>query len=95
MVLLYLLEMIISPPRRYPDLYPVLNVLVSTPVFGFIWLWSIKRGIEVSWTLGGLPGSGMVKKIEKTHDGVLAAGATPVSGIRRRDCGARAVSLGL
>ena len=29
-------------------------MLVSTPVFVLVWLWSIKRGIEVSWTLGGL-----------------------------------------
>ncbi|TDL22242.1 hypothetical protein BD410DRAFT_272741 [Rickenella mellea] len=51
---LHLLELVLSPPARYPDLFPVLNVLVSTPVFVLTWLWSIKRGIEVSWALGGV-----------------------------------------
>lgn len=58
MTLLHLLEVVMTPPARYPDLFPVLNVLVSTPVFGLIWLWSIKRGIQVSWAIAGLPGSG-------------------------------------
>ena len=51
------MEFIILPPARYPDLFPVLNVLVSTPVFGLVWLWSIKSGIEVGWAVVGL-GSG-------------------------------------
>ncbi|KAF9220297.1 hypothetical protein BS17DRAFT_787870 [Gyrodon lividus] len=55
---LHLSELVVAPPARYPDLFPVLNVLVSTPVFGLIWLWSIKRGIEVGWAMGGLPGAG-------------------------------------
>ncbi|KAJ6613312.1 glucosyltransferase [Mycena sp. CBHHK59/15] len=50
----HILELLISPPTRYPDLFPVLNVLISTPVFILVWLWSIKCGIEVSWALGGL-----------------------------------------
>lgn len=54
---LHIMELIIPPPSRYPDLYPVLNVLVCTPVFVLTWLWSIKSGIEVGWALGGL-GSG-------------------------------------
>jgi len=52
--LLHLLEFAYRPPARYPDLYPVLNVLVSTPVFLFTWLWSIKSIIEARWTAGGL-----------------------------------------
>ncbi|KAI0802056.1 glucosyltransferase [Irpex lacteus] len=52
-IVLHIAEAFIPPPARLPDLYPVLNVLVSTPVFAFTWLWSIKRGIEVSWALGG------------------------------------------
>ncbi|KAJ7505307.1 glucosyltransferase [Mycena galericulata] len=48
------LELLIQPPARYPDLYPVLNVLISTPVFVLVWLWSIKCGVEVTWALGGL-----------------------------------------
>jgi alpha-1,3-glucosyltransferase len=51
---LHAAELLISPPARYPDLFPVLNVLISTPVFVLVWLWSIKSGIEVSWALGGL-----------------------------------------
>ncbi|PIL22484.1 hypothetical protein GSI_15173 [Ganoderma sinense ZZ0214-1] len=47
-------EFLITPPPRFPDIFPVLNVLVSTPVFALIWLWSVKRGVEVSWALGGL-----------------------------------------
>ena len=43
----------IPAPARYPDLFPVLNVLICTPVFGLIWLWSLKCGIEVGWALGG------------------------------------------
>ncbi|KAI0354906.1 glucosyltransferase [Trametes cingulata] len=51
---LHVAELIITPPAHLPDIFPVLNVLVSTPVFALVWLWSIKRGIEVSWALGGL-----------------------------------------
>ena len=46
--------MMITPPSRYPDLFAVLNVLISTPVFGLTWLWSIKCGVEVGWALSGL-----------------------------------------
>ncbi|ESK90477.1 glycosyltransferase family 57 protein [Moniliophthora roreri MCA 2997] len=55
---LHVLEMIITPPERYPDLFAVLNVLVSTPAFVLAWLWSIKSCIEVSWAIGGLGGKG-------------------------------------
>ncbi|TBU44475.1 glucosyltransferase [Dichomitus squalens] len=50
----HLAELFISPPARLPDIFPVLNVLISTPVFALVWLWSIKRGVEVSWAIGGL-----------------------------------------
>ncbi|KAF8645218.1 hypothetical protein AX16_008045 [Volvariella volvacea WC 439] len=52
-VSIHVLEVLFNPPARYPDLFPVLNVLVSTPVFVLTWLWSIKCGVEVSWALGG------------------------------------------
>ena len=52
--LLHILEFAYRPPARYPDLFPVLNVLLSTPVFAFTWLWSIKSIIEARWTAGGL-----------------------------------------
>ncbi|KAI0648106.1 glucosyltransferase [Trametes meyenii] len=53
-VALHVAEFVFAPPARLPDIYPVLNVLVSTPIFALVWLWSIKRGVEVSWALGGL-----------------------------------------
>ncbi|KAI0365736.1 hypothetical protein BV20DRAFT_972820 [Pilatotrama ljubarskyi] len=53
-VALHLAELLFAPPAHLPDIFPVLNVLISTPVFALVWLWSIERGIEVSWTLGGL-----------------------------------------
>lgn len=43
------------PPTRYPDLFPVLNVLISATVFGCTWIWSIKRGVELGWALAGSP----------------------------------------
>ncbi|KAK7056856.1 Glucosyltransferase-like protein [Paramarasmius palmivorus] len=57
--ILHLLEMVVTPPERYPDLFPVLNVLVSTPVFALTWLWSIKSCVEVGWAIGGLGGKGV------------------------------------
>jgi len=101
MMLLHLLEMVVTPPARYPDLFPVLNILVSTPVFGLIWLWSIKRGIQVSWAIAGPPGSRTDSKIKLAKDGAHDsenehASATvrrPVGGICR-DAGMRAMSLG-
>ncbi|KAJ3864801.1 glycosyltransferase family 57 protein [Lentinula novae-zelandiae] len=50
---LHLLELIVAPPARYPDLFPVLNVLISTPVFVCLWLWSIKCCVQVSWAITG------------------------------------------
>lgn len=97
-IALHLVELIVAPPARYPDLFPVLNVLVSTPVFGLIWLWSIKRSVEVSWAMSGLPG-----KRGKT-EGVSSS--TPVPLLRstfsrsptvetiRGELGVRAMSLG-
>ncbi|KAG6379392.1 glycosyltransferase family 57 protein [Boletus reticuloceps] len=102
MILLHLLEMVVTPPARYPDLFPVLNILVSTPVFGLIWLWSIKRGIQVSWAIAGLPRSRTEGKIKLAKDGAHDSDNEPASttvrrpeveGVRR-DAGMRAVSLG-
>ncbi|KIJ15057.1 glycosyltransferase family 57 protein [Paxillus involutus ATCC 200175] len=108
MGLLHLLELVIVPPTRYPDLFPVLNVLVSTPVFGLVWLWSIKRGIEVSWAMGGLTGSradAKDKGKEKEQGGEWekekANGLSTVDPVPslsrpgvRNDAGTRAKSLG-
>ncbi|KAI0789811.1 ALG6, ALG8 glycosyltransferase family-domain-containing protein [Abortiporus biennis] len=56
-ILLHIAGFVISPPSHLPDLFPVLNVLISTPVFTLVWLWSIKRGVEVSWAMGTLSSS--------------------------------------
>ena len=45
----YIWDPIIS---RYPDLFPVLNVLLSAPSFGLVWLWSLKRQLEVGHAAG-------------------------------------------
>ena len=66
-IVLHFLEFIIQPPARYPDIFPVLNVLVSTPVFGLVWLWSIKSGIEVGWAVAGLGGGNSETTHTNTH----------------------------
>jgi alpha-1,3-glucosyltransferase len=47
-------ELHITPPARHPDLFPVLNALLCTGVFGLCWLWIIKRLVELSWDMGSL-----------------------------------------
>lgn len=44
-------------PARYPDIYVVLNVLVSFGVFGLAWLWGIKKLLEGAWAIGGIGSS--------------------------------------
>ncbi|KAG8867297.1 Glucosyltransferase-like protein [Serendipita sp. 405] len=51
---LHISELVISPPARYPDIFPVLNTLISGGVFGLAWLWSLKRLVELSWAMGSL-----------------------------------------
>lgn len=98
---LHILELILPPPSRYPDLFSVLNVLISTPVFVFAWLWSIKCCVEVTWALGGLGG----KEKDATKSRRLQVGRSEVTeapngNLRRRvggsvrEGGGRAVSLG-
>jgi hypothetical protein len=87
---------------RYPDLFPVLNVL-STPVFVFTWLWSIKSIIEARWTAGGLSVGGEPKGREKKtslsmwfpseslRSGGVSSVVAPLEGVRnRREGGLRA-----
>ena len=102
--LLHLLEFAYQPPARYPDLFPVLNVLLSTPVFLFTWLWSIKSIIEAGWTAGGLSvggelkekkaGPGMVFASESLRTGGFSSALAPLEGVRRREGRLRAQSLG-
>lgn len=103
---LHILEFLLAPPSHLPDLFPVLNVLISTPVFALTWLWSIKRGIEVAWALGGLGGaSHAVEGVKKTDgtarpngEAAAARGATSrslgYSQTKRRQLG-RAASVGV
>lgn len=44
-------------PARYPDIYVVLNVLVSFGVFGLAWLWGLKKLLEGAWAIGGIGSS--------------------------------------
>lgn len=37
---------------RYPDLFAVLNVLLCTPCLLLIWIWSLKRQLEVGFACG-------------------------------------------
>jgi len=67
------LEMMITPPSRYPDLFAVLNVLISTPVFVLTWLWSIKCGVEVGWALSGLGSISSVSKSSKEDANVATS----------------------
>ncbi|OSX59916.1 glycosyltransferase family 57 protein [Postia placenta MAD-698-R-SB12] len=95
-VLLHILEALFTPPARYPDLFPVLNVLVSTPVFGLVWLWSVRRGVEAGWALGGLGSKSASTpkpaKIEVNgYDDAATASNKQSIG---REAGARAISLG-
>ncbi|KAH9947579.1 glycosyltransferase family 57 protein [Amylocystis lapponica] len=94
---LHILELLVSPPARLPDLFPVLNVLVSTPVFVLAWLWSIKRGIQVSWALGGLSSSSKSSKAGGGVDGHVSDGSATLKPLAEgigREAGLRAKSLG-
>ncbi|OAX31543.1 hypothetical protein K503DRAFT_777496, partial [Rhizopogon vinicolor AM-OR11-026] len=55
-------------------------VLISTPVFGLIWLWSIKHSAEVSWTMSGQPG----KRGKSEEGGSSSTPATPLKSTFRR-----------
>lgn len=96
---LHVLELVITPPTRYPDLFAVLNVLVCTPVFVLVWLWSIKCGVEVSWAMGGLGSVSKGRELERKAEGdvgVYQTGArlTDGEGRRRAHFSSRASSVG-
>ena len=80
------------------------NVLISTPVFGITWLWSIKCGVEVSWALIGLGGKEKETARER-RPSIAASDKTDISVVSahpawlsqksmRRDAGVRAMTLG-
>ena len=77
--ILHIAELLISPPARLPVIFPVLNVLISTPVFALVWLWSIKRGVEVSWALGGL--GSRSKATHKQASSSSKLPQTPIEGL--------------
>ncbi|KAH6912825.1 glucosyltransferase Alg6 [Coprinopsis sp. MPI-PUGE-AT-0042] len=84
-IALLFLESVMPIPARYPDLFPVLNVLISTPVFVLIWLWSIKCGLEVGWAVAG--GWGQRGKSTSASDPSLpmATPTMPASGAENFD----------
>jgi len=94
------MEIVFRPPARYPDLFPVLNVLITMPIFFFTWLWSIKSIIEAHWTAGGLSAGGPREKkanlaFPTESTGGVSSALAPVEGVRnRREGGLRAQSLG-
>jgi alpha-1,3-glucosyltransferase len=73
--------MMITPPSRYPDLFAVLNVLISTPVFVLTWLWSMKCGVEVGWALSGLGSISKPSKVssEAASNGIQVQNAQSAS----------------
>lgn len=48
------LDTVATPPSHLPDLFVVLNVVLSCGVFGLGWLWSLIRLVEEAWSLVGL-----------------------------------------
>jgi len=79
---LHALELVVPPPARYPDLFPVLNVLISTPVFASVWLWSIWNTVKVSWAIGGLSSSS--KRVDSSPTAM-----TPTEGLGVENAGRR------
>lgn len=59
---LHLVEAVVGPVlvpglqakvwRRYPDIYPVLNVVVTTPCFAVVWIWGMVRQVQVAFANG-------------------------------------------
>ncbi|KAG1739379.1 uncharacterized protein EDB91DRAFT_1134786 [Suillus paluster] len=80
-IILHLLELAVTPPARYPDLFAVLNVLVSTP-----------RSAEVSWAISELPGKREKKEGPSSTSAISAFSSS--AAFRRGEVGARAMSLG-
>lgn len=80
---LHFLELIFPPPARYPDLFPVLNVLICTPVFGLVWLWSLKCGVEVGWALGGYSSSAGFES--SSHGAGAAVNSTTTTIVEGKD----------
>ncbi|THU93788.1 hypothetical protein K435DRAFT_820159 [Dendrothele bispora CBS 962.96] len=58
---LHILELLFDPPSRYPDLFTVLNILMSTPVFFCTWHQMLHRG----QALGGLTPLGRDHRVER------------------------------
>jgi alpha-1,3-glucosyltransferase len=82
--ILHILDLIVHPPSRYPDLFPVLNVLISTPVFVLVLLWSIKSGIEVGWALGGLGRSNSDEQIKEVSEETVSGSGSPCVIVKSR-----------
>lgn len=53
MIGIHLMEQLVKPPSRLPDLYVVMNLALSFAVFGASYLWSLMRLYTQAWTLSG------------------------------------------
>ncbi|KAF8746647.1 ALG6 ALG8 glucosyltransferase family, partial [Rhizoctonia solani] len=79
---IHALEALVPPPTRYPDFYPVLNVLLSASVFGATW---VAVGgimmIQSAWAAGGFDtGSASQKPIPlRSLNTSISAKSSPVS----------------
>ena len=47
---------------RYPDIYPVLNVLLTTPCFVVVWIWAMVRQVQVAFANGWQMSLGLAQK---------------------------------
>ncbi|KAG8959267.1 Glucosyltransferase-like protein [Tulasnella sp. 419] len=51
---LHCAEWLYVPPARYPHLFPVLNVLLCSSIYGIAYLWGMKKQLEAGWAVAGL-----------------------------------------
>ncbi|KAG8742497.1 Glucosyltransferase-like protein [Ceratobasidium sp. 414] len=106
LTLIHILEAIFPAPARYPDLFPVLNVLLSASVFSAAWI--AVGGIMMfrsAWATGGFDISSHETGGANSFEPILKSPKLPQSplldgSIRRRkgfqgDVGGRATGNGL
>ncbi|MBW0497673.1 hypothetical protein O181_037388 [Austropuccinia psidii MF-1] len=53
MVTIHLGEKVVEPPKRFPDLFVVMNLSLSFVVFGASYVWSLVRICEEGWSILG------------------------------------------
>ncbi|KAG9077404.1 hypothetical protein FS749_010719, partial [Ceratobasidium sp. UAMH 11750] len=106
LTLIHILEAIFPAPARYPDLFPVLNVLLSASVFGVAWI--AVGGIMLfrsAWATGGFDISPQEAESTNSFEPILKSPKLPQSplsegSVRRRkglqgEVGSRVIENGL